>query len=218
MSTTSVTSKVSNRFADPETAANLCLLAARAFAQPDLLDSEDPGRLASLCPQLPEPVIAPATRLAEVWADALATDREPLSLAYAKLFLGPFEIASPPYASLYLDPERKLMGTVSMDVGHAYAEAGLGPTESGPREAPDHIALELEFLYYLAYQTATEDDPAWLERYGKFADQHLAHWAPQLADAIREADAHPYYKALADLLAPTDGETPFYSLSIKLNV
>lgn len=215
MSTTSVTSKSSNCFADPETAANLCLLAARAFAQPDQLDPEDPGRLAALCPQLPESAIAPATRLAKTWASALETDREPLNLAYAKLFLGPFEIAAPPYASLYLDPERKLMGTVSMDVGQTYAEAGLGPAESGPREAPDHIALELEFLYYLAYQAATEDDTAWLERYRKFADQHLERWAPQLAEAIREADKHPFYNALADLLAPTDDEPPFYSLPIE---
>ncbi|MHC4451504.1 MAG: TorD/DmsD family molecular chaperone, partial [Planctomycetota bacterium] len=82
-------------------------------------------------------------------ADRMRTaleDPTPLKVAYAKLFLGPFEVLAPPYASHYLERDGGILGPVSLAVADAYAEAGVGPG-TGPRDAPDHIAHELELMY-----------------------------------------------------------------------
>ncbi|MFO7905903.1 MAG: molecular chaperone TorD family protein, partial [Pirellulaceae bacterium] len=150
-----------------------------------------------------EPLASPlpelAAKTAQTWVAALA-DREALARAHARLFLGPFEILAPPYASLYLDPSRRLMGQFSRQAETAYAEAGLalGP---GPREAPDHIAHELEFMYYLVFQEVADGHGVWADRQRRFWMSHLGRWLPDFADDVRQADCHPFYNALGWLLA-----------------
>lgn len=109
---------------------------------------------------------------------------ETLAPAHARLFIGPFDIQAPPWASLYLDPEKQLMGESSRYAAEAYAEAGLGPVE-GPTDAPDHVTHELEFMYFLAYQEHSTGDPAWLERQVSFWKEHLGIWLPQFARLVR---------------------------------
>ncbi|MEE8368749.1 MAG: molecular chaperone TorD family protein [Thermoanaerobaculia bacterium] len=131
--------------------------------------------------------------------EAALTHPESLALAHAKLFVGPFEMQVPPYASIYLDQEQRLMGPVSMDAAEAYAEAGLGPGE-GPKEVPDHLTLELEFMYYLAFQGATSGAESWAERQQRFWNEHLGRWLPELAEALVKAETLPFYRSLAVLL------------------
>ena len=123
-------------------------------------------------------------------------DREALSLAYAKLFLGPFEILAPPYASFYLEPDHRIMGYVSNQVAQLYAEAGLKPGP-GPREAPDHAALEWEFVYFLTHQYLSTGEPIWRDRRTSFVRDHLARWMPEFCAAITQASLHPFYDAWA---------------------
>ncbi len=134
---------------------------------------------------------------------AAATDamsrRESLSVAHAQLFIGPFEVKAAPWASLYLDSDQRLMGSASRYATEAYAEAGLGPG-SGPRDAPDHITHELEFMYYLAFEEATTGESVWRERQRRFWGDHLGQWLPELALAVRRAGLDPYFGALAELL------------------
>jgi TorA maturation chaperone TorD len=165
-------------------------------------------RFAGLGPALGEP----AALAADAWERALA-DGERAAVAHARLFLGPFEIQAPPYASLYLDPERRLMGRVAQEVAHAYAEAGLGPGPE-PREAPDHVTCELEFMYFLVFQEVTTADLGWADRQQRFWQTHLGRWLPQLAKQMARADTHPFYDALARLIeAFAEWETDFLSES-----
>ncbi|MFN2356106.1 MAG: molecular chaperone, partial [Desulfopila sp.] len=69
-----------------------------------------------------------------------------LLVEYARLFVGPFELLAPPYGSVYLETGRRLMGDSTIAVQHMYTNAGL---TLDVQEAPDHIALELEFMHYL---------------------------------------------------------------------
>ena len=140
-----------------------------------------------------------AQQVAAEMESALA-DRERADLAFAKLFLGPFEVDAPPYASLYLDPEHRLMGPVSLAVAEAYAEAGLGPVAEGARDAPDHITHELEFMYFVAFQSAHTAEPIWIERGVRFWRTHLGAWLPQLATSIEDSGRHSFYDALGALL------------------
>ena len=133
-------------------------------------------------------------------AEAALADLEPVSVAHARLFFGPFEIQAAPWASFYLDPGQRLTGVASQYAARAYAEAGLGPSEDRPRGIPDHVTHELEFMYFLAFQEATTADHVWLERQRRFWNEHLGRWLPQFADAVERADTHPFYLALAVLL------------------
>lgn len=192
----------SDRAVTPEVIfANLSYVLSRGFASPLELDEQPIELLTAMQPYL-EPVLGEhAVQLADAWRQAL-TDPQPLSLAYARLFLGPFEILAPPYASHYLEADQRIMGAVSQQVARAYVEAGLKPGQ-GPREAPDHVSLEWEFVHYLTHQFLATGESIWLEKRQAFFDQHMRRWMPALASGITAANLHPFYNALAALLVAT---------------
>ncbi len=178
--------------------ANSYSTLARAFSAPSAWDDELVTDLRRNFAWLGAELLEPAERSAAA-VEASGADRQALEVAFAGLFLGPFEMAAPPYASLYLDPERRLMGAVSLSVAKAYAEAGLAPSNA-PREAPDHVTHELEFMYYLKFQEATTGDSTWRERADRFRTRQLEPWLPEFARRLAAADRHPVYNSLADLL------------------
>ena len=181
------------------TQANVYHLLARAFSSPLEMDEEQPRKLLDLASQLPASLQKPGRTLAEAWDDALA-NRETLSLAYARLFLGPFEIQAPPYASFYLERNQRLMGDISQQVAQFYVDAGLGPG-SGPHEAPDHVALEWEFMYFLTYQHVTTGEDHWADRRRAFYTTHLQYWMPVFTENILQSGEHAFYHALAVFLS-----------------
>ncbi len=73
-------------------------------------------------------------------------NEERMRVDYAALFVGPFELLAAPYGSIYLDRNKQIMGDSTMAVLQLYREAGL---KVDVRDAPDHIAIELEFMHYL---------------------------------------------------------------------
>ena len=185
--------------------ANLYLVLSRAFSSPAVMEQDDVTRFRQLTPDLPAALQEAALALADEWERGL-TGREELALAYARLFLGPFEILASPYASFYLEPDQRLMGEVSQSVAGFYVEAGLDPGP-GPREAPDHVALEWEFMYFVTHQYLTTGEDSWIERRQAFAATHLARWIPSLAGAIKRAGQHAFYDALAVLLTSLHPQT-----------
>lgn len=178
--------------------ANACLLLSRGFSTPLDMKQEDAERCAALAEHAPEPLAEAASALADAWQAAL-TDREAVAVAYSKLFLGPFEVKAYPYASFYLEPEQQVMGSVTNYVATLYAEAGLRPG-AGPREIPDHVALEWEFMYYLSNRLTATSDTAWSARRSQFFDDHVRQWMPAFADAVIGAEAHPFYTSLAHFM------------------
>lgn len=196
----SSTSKNSNKYAWSDTFSNIGLVLARGFSSPQEFSQEDPKFLEALdlspWPGLEQ---ARAPWLA-AWNDALENP-DAVLLAYSRLFLGPFEIQVSPYASHYLENGGRLMGETSMWVAERYAEAGLEPPADRACDAPDHLRLECEFLYYLGYQRTATDEEIWDERIEEFLDEHFLRWAPQCADAIIAADTSEYHRAAAGFFA-----------------
>ncbi len=181
--------------ADAAARANACHALARALDRPD----NWPRDLGALLTEAFTNVGGTLADLARQMSEALATDGEDLSVAHARLFLGPFEVQAPPWASFYLEADPQLMGPVSRYAAEAYGEAGLGPAQ-GPSDAPDHVTHELEFMYFLAYKEATTGDPVWLERQQRFWREHLGLWLPKLANALEAAATDsPYYSGLGKL-------------------
>lgn len=177
--------------------ANLYLLLGKSFSLPGGLDSGLASQLAALDPDLPEPLRQPVKAFAGNWENAADSSKD-LALAFSRLFLGPFEILAPPYASFYLESDQRVMGEVSQWVAAQYGEAGLQPGE-GPREVPDHVALECECMYYLLFQSITTGEGGWDEQIKLFRE-HLANWIPSFANAVRKAGLHPFYSSAVDVL------------------
>lgn len=130
--------------------------------------------------------------------------QEQLSIDYAALFVGPFALIAAPYGSVYLDPGHRLMGDSTLGVLRFYQDAGLAVDVGEP---PDHVVIELEFMYYLANREAAavadglEDDAArFRERQILFFSQYLQPWIVQFCRSIRSGTENPFYRSLADCL------------------
>lgn len=129
---------------------------------------------------------------------------EELQVEHARLFVGPFELAAPPYGSVYLERSGRLMGDSTLVAQNLYREAGL---TQEIKEAPDHIALELEFLHYLCLMEAeavaknlAEQVGEWAGREAEFMGRLLRPWVPAFCDKIRRGTENGFYLALADCL------------------
>ncbi len=129
---------------------------------------------------------------------------EELIVEYARLFLGPFEIKAPPYGSLYLDRERRVMGDSTMEVIRFYEDAGLFRNEDCS-ELPDHIATELEFMSYLIFKEAEALERSdfavareLIKRQERFMERFLGQWIVPLCERIKGSTENRFYSALAD--------------------
>ncbi len=120
---------------------------------------------------------------------------EEMKIAHAKLFVGPFDLIAPPYASVYLDNERRVMGDSTMEALNYYRRAGLNP-DSNFKEPPDHITTELEFIYYLTAKFLNSEDNQWLELRREFIENHLNRWINPFAKKVNDSQTI-FYQDLA---------------------
>jgi len=128
---------------------------------------------------------------------------EELKVEYARLFVGPYTLLAPPYGSVYLEPERRIMGNSTMDVINRYRQSGLVVADDF-KDAPDHIAAELEFMHFLifkAVEAAGQDDGdqvvASLINQQSFLEIHLGAWVHEFADKVIQNAAISFYRNLA---------------------
>jgi len=129
---------------------------------------------------------------------------EDLAVEYARLFLGPFEIKAPPYGSLYLDGERRVMGDSTVEVIRSYEEAGLS-RNNDCTDLPDHVAVELEFMSYLLYREVEALEKSdfvtaleMVKKQERFLDKCLGRWIVAFCKKIKESTDNGFYSALAD--------------------
>jgi TorA maturation chaperone TorD len=132
-------------------------------------------------------------------------DLEVIKIDYAKLFVGPYQLLAPPYGSVYLENERKVMGDSTLDARNRYGDAGLEISENF-RDVPDHIAVELEFMYFLIFQeieaathSKMEDFIEYLKKQESFLEDHLGAWVSDFTKNIIANSESQFFKALAQL-------------------
>ena len=128
---------------------------------------------------------------------------EELLVEYSRLFIGPFGVIAPPYGSVYLDGERRVMGDSTMKVIGMYRNEGLSGSVDA-RELPDHVAVELEFMSYLVFAEIkaleASDLRAAIEAVAKqerFSAEFLRRWIPPFCERIKENAENDFYTALA---------------------
>jgi TorA maturation chaperone TorD len=125
-----------------------------------------------------------------------------LRIDFTRLFVGPFKLLAPPYGSFYLE-NHGIMGESTVDIRNRYEEEALDVVIN---DAPDHIAMELEFMYYLVAKQAqaiNEENLPGIQSYRKkqesFLCSHLASWLPDLAKNVQQNAQTEFYKKLAQL-------------------
>ncbi|GEL09202.1 TorD/DmsD family molecular chaperone [Salisediminibacterium halotolerans] len=138
---------------------------------------------------------------------------------FTRLFIGPFQLPAPPWASAYKSEERMLFQEEAVQVRKAYSkygyassryQAGDESTGRPSREPEDHIGYELDFMYRLAvrakdaWKRNEKSEFAELIRdQSFFLHQHLLTWSAAFAGDLREQAATEFYQGLADVLEQT---------------
>ena len=137
--------------------------------------------------------------------DCAAEGQEALLLDYTRLFLGPNHIAAKPYGSIWLEGQNTVMGDSTMAVQKLYEQGGFDMNEDF-REVPDHIAVELEFLYLLVYrenEAARKGEPEALRAMAAlrkhFLEEHLGRWIGPFTSAVIAGAQCGFYRRLAEL-------------------
>ena len=132
----------------------------------------------------------------------LSDKLESLKIDYSQLFVGPFKLLAPPYGSFYLEDSR-FMGDSTIDARNWYEKEEL---DIVMKDAPDHIVMELEFVYYLiARQTQAinegnlQDIQLYLQKQKTFLEIHLSRWLPAFAEKVKMSAQTEFYKTLAGL-------------------
>lgn len=199
-------------------------LLSASFYQPQIDILKEENLLSSL-----SKVLRNTCQPASVYADEmerllLVYTEEELLVDYARLFVGPNELLAAPYGSVYIDEGRRLMGDSTMAVIDFYKSHGLVMGE-GFKEMPDHIVVELEFMYYLVFnevmaieRTDFEGIQSALKAQAIFLNKFLRTWVRQFSQRIIENAETHFYKALARCLNTFiyNTETPTMPEGIKL--
>jgi len=167
------------------------------FAQERLFDS-----MLAAAEQLDPDLAAHTRRLGDAFT---AADLQELLVDYSRLFLGPVQAMARPYASVWLSGENVLMQDTTMELLKLYEQGGFEIAEDF-RELPDHVAVELEFLYLLTHQQnraqAAGDEPA-LQAVQvlrtAFLVGHLGRWLGPFILAVHDHAQSDFYRELAEL-------------------
>lgn len=129
------------------------------------------------------------------FADVAAEDIQDLEYEFNRLFIGPQPPLAPPYASVYLEKEPRLMGESTQRIARFYEALGLEVSIAGL--PADFLALELEA--WLAVQTLASQSTD-TQKARQFLWQHLQSWLPQFTRRMRETSLSRIMAKIADLL------------------
>lgn len=131
----------------------------------------------------------------------LSADLKSVRVDYAKLFVGPRELLAPPYGSVYLDGDGQIMTDSTMDVQRRYQQESLDITLDEPA---DHVAAELEFMYFLTHREVTalgngefEEAMECMHKQHDFVQAHLGQWLSAFAERVTANADTEFYRTLA---------------------
>lgn len=179
-------------------------LLAACFYEPDraLFIEEKVGeKLGLLFDNLAPNIADTARQMQKVMEES---GQEKMSIDHATLFVGPFELLASPYGSVYIEKKRLVMGESSVNAARYYQEADLSVDI---REPPDHIVVELEFMYYLCNKEASAaqnglsgDVNRFREMQARFYHRAMKPWVGEFCAAVRAGTDNRFYINLAECL------------------
>ena len=122
---------------------------------------------------------------------------------YADIFLNAGANPAFPYASCYLTRQPLLMGAVP-EVRKYYRQASVHKS-ADYHDLDDHLAVELEFMRYLAdnITSAEAGAPELVKLLDSFRQDHLMGWAPEFCAVLDHSAQTLFYQALAEVTLVT---------------
>jgi TorA maturation chaperone TorD len=167
------------------------------FAEENMFDS-----MLAAAERLDPELAVHTRRLGDAFA---AADLQELLVDYSRLFLGPVQALARPYASVWLTGENVVMQDTTMELLQLYEQGGFAIDEEF-QELPDHVAVELEFLYLLTHQlhqTRASGDAEALQALQvlrtAFLDGHLGRWLGGFILSVHDHAQTDFYRELAEL-------------------
>ena len=122
-----------------------------------------------------------------------------LEETHVRLFVNTREgITAPLYQSCYEYENAPLMGASAMEMRRRFKSKGLALAED-VNEPPDHLSIQLEYLYYLLDTGWAENKGGLLEEASSFAGDTLLPWLTKLLERLPK-DADSRYYVLSTLL------------------
>lgn len=182
---------------------DLCRFLAGCYYEPGPEFAEERlfGSISAAAQQIHPELAEHARRLGAAFA---AADLQDLLVDYTRLFLGAPQALAKPYASVWLTNDPELMQDSAMELLRLYEQGGF---EIDPdfRDLPDHVAVELEFLYLLIHQhnlaMACSDADA-LQALAvlrtAFLVGHLGRWLGPFILAVHDHAQSEFYRELAE--------------------
>ncbi len=162
------------------------------------------GRLAPALGNAARDALEKVKNLVQGFPDAPAL-LDSLEEEYIALFVNARSgIAAPLYQSCYPDADAPqapvaLMGAPAVRMQQRFASRDLD-LDTGLNEPPDHLAVEIEYLYFLLESGWAENDAALLGEAVDFTNTELLAWIPGFEKRLRAAPTGPFYPLVAAIL------------------
>ena len=127
----------------------------------------------------------------------VGSESDTLAVEYTRLFdAGPAGPPCPLYGGLYAGTRMKTME----ESVRFYNHFGLTLTDE-PRELPDHLITQLEFLHFLSFREAKalekqEDANSYRCAQRDFLSRHPGKWVPDLRARLEAQDPMPFFREL----------------------
>jgi len=172
-----------------------------------LLKGDDLQTLGKILPLLSPDTPGDYARLKQLIGASSSTQDlcERIEADYIPLFVNARGgIAAPLYQSCYPDPgapqdQAGLMAAAAERMQARFTSRGLS-LDSGSNEPPDHLAVELEYLYFLLEKGWATNDPGLLTEAVDFTRVELLAWVPVVEQRVAKTAAGSFYALLLEML------------------
>ena len=125
-----------------------------------------------------------------------------LAADFAQAFLASHHTSALPFASVYMNEKGLLMQEPTHRMEKWLAEQNMQLASEA--EAPDHLALELDFLGNLAIKQAEHKTGSDKKRYQQlqltFIQQELEFWINKWQEKLQKSDTFGFYAAIGEML------------------
>jgi TorA-specific chaperone len=123
-----------------------------------------------------------------------------LEEGYVRLFISAKgSITAPLYESCYEFEGAPLMGRAAAEMKERFEAKGLSVAET-IQEPPDHLSIELEYLYFLLDKGWGEQDDALVAEAAEFASDTLLPWVSELSEKLASEEECRYYPLMATIV------------------
>jgi TorA-specific chaperone len=123
-----------------------------------------------------------------------------LEEGYVRLFISAKGgIVAPLYESCYEFQGAPLMGKATTEMKERFQAKGLAISEN-IKEPPDHLAIELEYLYFLLDNGWREPDKALLAEAAEFATETMLQWVSVFEEKLAHEKICRFYPLVARIL------------------